>query len=345
MFGTGSAGALRLFGQELGGQIAWLLPFSLLAIVAVAWQKKPRLPLDRQQQSLVLWGVWLLTMGVFFSVAGFFHPYYLTVMAPAVCALFGIGAVVMWRDYRTPGWRGWLLPVALIATIAEQIYILSNYPTWSAWLTPLIAGLGGVAIVVLVVARLFPRIRLNRRTLATAVCSGILVLLLAPTVWAAIPVINNTQAQLPTAGPTTQGTFGGAQSSQSSTNTALINYLEKHQGSAKYLVATTGSQSADEIILATNKAVMAMGGFSGSDPILTTDQLATLAKSGTVRYFLISSGGGMGGQSTLTSWIQKNCKLVPTSDWQSSTSSTSSTPGVGFNPGGSEQLYVYSSAS
>ena len=28
---------------------------------------------DREQQSLVLWGMWLLTMGVFYSVAGFFH--------------------------------------------------------------------------------------------------------------------------------------------------------------------------------------------------------------------------------------------------------------------------------
>ena len=65
-------------------------------------------------------------MGIFFSVAGFFHQYYMTEMAPAIAALFGIGLVTMWQDYRRPGWRGWLLPFALIVTAAEQIYILKQ---------------------------------------------------------------------------------------------------------------------------------------------------------------------------------------------------------------------------
>ncbi len=38
---------------------------------------------------------------------------------------------------------------------------------------------------------------------------------------------------------------------------------------------------------------MALGGFTGSDPILTTAQLQTLIKNGTIRYFLL--GGGFGG--------------------------------------------------
>ncbi len=100
-------------------------------MLALAWQSRPRFQSDRQQQSLILWGTWLLTMGIFFSVAGFFHQYYLTEMAPAIAALFGIGIVTMWHDYRLSGWRGWLLPLALIATALEQIYILSSYLSWS----------------------------------------------------------------------------------------------------------------------------------------------------------------------------------------------------------------------
>jgi 4-amino-4-deoxy-L-arabinose transferase-like glycosyltransferase len=45
-------------------------------------------------------------MGIFVSAAGFFHQYYLTGMSPAIAALFGIGIVTMWRDYRRGGWRG-----------------------------------------------------------------------------------------------------------------------------------------------------------------------------------------------------------------------------------------------
>jgi hypothetical protein len=66
-------------------------------------------------------------------------------------------------------------------------------------------------------------------------------------------------------------------------------------------------EKSDSIILETNQPIMALGSFSGSDPILKTTQLAALVKSGAVRYFLLngSGGGGPGGssQSTLMAWI------------------------------------------
>src|SRR5438128_1471570 len=161
LFDIGTPGPLRLFTQPLGGQIVWLLPLALLGMIALAWQRRPRLQSDRQQQSLVFWGMWLLTMGIFFSVAGFFHQYYMTEMAPAIAALFGIGLVTMWQDYRRPGWRGWLLPLALIATVAEQIYILSSYPTWGQWMIPLMVVLCVLAVGVLLCARIAPRLHLR----------------------------------------------------------------------------------------------------------------------------------------------------------------------------------------
>ncbi len=101
MFNTGNPGLLRLFNEPLGGQIVWLLPIALLGILALAWQRRPRFrgipEFSPQQHSLILWGVWLLTMAVFFSAASFFHQYYLSTLAPAICALFGIGIVVMWQ--------------------------------------------------------------------------------------------------------------------------------------------------------------------------------------------------------------------------------------------------------
>ena len=99
LFGTGSPGPLRLFTGSLGGQIAWLLPLAILGAVALIRKRCPGLQKDQQQQqSLVLWGTWLLTTDLFFSVSARFQPYYMTVMAPAICALFGIGLVVMWQE-------------------------------------------------------------------------------------------------------------------------------------------------------------------------------------------------------------------------------------------------------
>src|SRR5947199_2552969 len=350
LFDIGTPGPLRLFTQPLAGQIAWLLPFALLGAVALAWQRRPRLQSDRKQQSLLLWGMWLLTMGIFFSVATFFHQYYFTVMAPAIAALFGIGVVTMWQDYRRGGWRGWLLPVALVATVAEQVYILSQYPTWGQWLIPLLVVLGAIAVGALLIARIAPRFDLKapgRRFLVPALTTGVLVLLLAPTVWAAVPILTSTQADTLVAGPTQTtslgGNVGGGQSANASSDAALIRYLEAHQGTAKFLVAVSSSRGADAIILATNKPVMTLGGFSGSDPILTTSQLAALVESGQVKYFLLSSSGGGGaagsGQSALITWIQQHSKVVPSSQWQSSATSSSS---GGF--GGAEQLYEYTGA-
>jgi 4-amino-4-deoxy-L-arabinose transferase-like glycosyltransferase len=368
VFESGAPGPLRLFNEPLAGQIAWLLPMAILGAVALAWQRRPRLQEDRQQQSLVLWGTWLLTMGVFFSIASFFHQYYLTEMAPAICALFGIGLVIMWQDYRRPGWRGWLLPIAIVATVAEQIHILTHYPEWGQWMIPLMVVLGAIAVAVLVGARIAPRIGVKApraRYLLPALGIGVVALMLAPTVWAAVPVIQNTTAQLPVAGPSQAngfaGNFGGGRGDNASTNQALVSFLEANQGHATYLVATPSSMTADSIILATNKPVMALGGFGGSDPILTTNQLAALVSQGTVRYFLLGSFGGgrqippqfleqlpeqfqdrLGGQggfggqqSALTSWVTQNCTVVPASQWQSSTSDTQNVPG----PVGGNQLY------
>ncbi len=382
-FNTGTAGLTRLFTEPLGGQIAWLLPLAILAALALAWQRRQpasandaslaltdgetvaysrfgrlkrllerffsRFRDDRQQQSLVLWGMWLLTMGIFFSVAGFFHQYYLTTLAPAIAALFGIGLVVMWKDYRRafggerlrePGsptlgfasrarsdWRGWLLPLAIMATALEQIYLIETDPTWGTWLIPLIVIPCVVVSIVLFMARVFVALKprdwprplwLNQRVLATALCVALAALLLTPAVWSAIPGLNNITQDLPIAGANQQGAGGG--STALNVNTTLISYLEAHQGSAKYLVAVPSAQEASSIILATNKPVMALGGFTGSDPILTTTSLAALVANGTVHYFLVDGGGGGGfgggaggGQSSLISWITSNCTVVSSS--------------------------------
>ena len=363
MFGTGTPGPLRLFESALGSQIAWLLPAAILGALALAFQRRLRFRGDRQQQALVLWGMWLLTEGIFFSVAGFFHQYYMTTMAPAICALFGIGLVVMWQDFRASGWRGWLLPLALALTAIEQIYILQSYLSWSQFLTPLIAILTIITLGILLAYRLAPKIRVqapNVRVISLALALGVLVLLVTPTIWAAIPVIQNTASQLPVAGPSQGNDFArnaGAPAGSDgagTSNQALINYLVAHQGNARYLVATLSSNTADSIILTTNKPVMAMGGFSGGDPILTTSQLSSLVKNGTVHFFLLDSGrggslskqiledlpaqlrerlesgnfggfGGFGGarSSNTTTWVTQHCTLVPSSAWSTNSSARS----------------------
>ncbi len=372
LFDIGNPGPLRLFTEPLAGQIVWILPLALLGLLALAWQRKPCFQTDLQQKSMILWGAWLLTTAIFFSVAGFVHQYYMTEMAPAIAALFGIGLVTMWQDYRRGGWKSWLLPLALAVTIGEQIYVLTSYPAWGQVLIPILAVLGILAVLVLVIVKIMPRLSTNTsrtRLLLPALGIGIAAMMIAPLVWAAIPVFQSTQADQLTAGPLQAEGFGGnagAGNQTNNTNTKLVSYLEANQGNTKFLVAVPSSMSADSIILATNKPVMAMGGFSGSDPILTTSQLAKLIANGTVRFFLLnaprtgqqipsqildqipaqfrnaarSGFAGFGGQqSALTTYVTKHCTAVPTSEWQ--TSSSTSAPSIGsfFGRGGANTLY------
>ena len=88
------------------------------------------------------------------------------------------------------------------------------------------------------------------------------------------------------------------------------------------------------MIIQTGEPVMAMGGFTGSDPILTADSVAQLVKDGTVRYFLLGGGGPGGGSggATATQWVTSSCTAVPSSAYQSSTTSTGRTGGFGRLP-------------
>lgn len=356
LFNTGNPGALRLFTQPLGGQIVWLLPLALIGVFVLAVARRFRPREDQQQQSLILWGGWLLTMTVFFSVASFFHQYYLSQMAPAIAAMAGIAIVTMWDQYRQPGWRGWLLPLALVVTAAEQVYIIASDPTWGTWLIPVIVIPTALAAIVLVALRLRPDLvdnlrermaptthDLMRRVGVAAVTVGLLALLATPTVWSLYPALTNTVSDLPTAGATT---LVGNAAPSSQVDSQLVAYLEAHQGSATYLVATSSSNTADAIIITTGKAVMALGGFTGTDPILTTAQLQSLIKQGEVRYFLLSGsdaggnnaatvesgasgevinvGGPNGNQSSAATWVRANCTVVSASAYGSSGSAASS---------------------
>ncbi|HLI50634.1 MAG TPA: hypothetical protein VKU87_02490, partial [Thermomicrobiaceae bacterium] len=405
---NGNPGVLRLIDQQLGGQAGWLLPLALIAFIVLGWQARPHLYDDRKQQALVLWGVWLLTAAIFFSVAGFFHAYYLIVLAPPIAALGGAGIATLWHDYRRGNWRGWLLPVTLIAVAYIQTRLLASYTSWSRWMTPAILALAVLAAIALIVARLVKLLNAHwSRIAGVAAIVGTVALLLAPTVWSAETTLAARGGLTPSAGP--QASFGGGggffnarsggdfkppagfnagaggPGGGGQVDQALINYLLKEQGSTKFLVATPSSTEAAPIILETGKAVMALGGFSGSDQILTTSQLAKLVANNTVRFFLLSGGGGFGGfgggfgrfgsspeggaqsdrarpqgdnayrrpngaipgfgqSASLTSWVVANCKVVPSSTWESG-QSTAGTSGTNqFDRFGAGQLYDCSTA-
>lgn len=325
MFNTGKAGPLRLFQSELSGQISWLLPFALLSAAALLIGLRRKKPLSDKEKEGMFWLMWLLPMMVFFSVAGFFHQYYLVMLAPAIAALTGAGWVELYGFYqnRQKGKR-WLLPLGVLGTTAFQVYILWPYRTQIGIIWPIGVGAAGVVIAAFLCVARNANTKFNR----FMAVGGMLVLLAAPLYWSATPLIYGGNSQLPAAGPQLKSDRGngmngmGGQMEQNNVDNQLLAYLEANNTGEKFLFATTNAGTAEAYIIQSGKAVMAMGGFSGSDPILTVDKLKQMVADGEVKYFLVS-GGGMGGggrgDSDVLSWVEQNGKQVLQSAWQSGT--------------------------
>jgi 4-amino-4-deoxy-L-arabinose transferase-like glycosyltransferase len=210
-------GITRMFGEQVGGQISWLMPLCLfvLAVVAVAgvfaWRRE--LPGDpRQRAGWFMWGTWLIVLSLVFSYQqGIFHQYYTTQLGPSIAALTAGGLALLWRHYREPAGFSWtLLPIGIAITAGWAWVLISRDTSWNGWLRYAVAAVAAVAIVGLVLAKLVKQpLGIGARVVAVF---GLVAVLLAPGVWSAAAAIDHASgggaAGLATAGPPGGG-FGG----------------------------------------------------------------------------------------------------------------------------------------
>ncbi|MBB5326065.1 4-amino-4-deoxy-L-arabinose transferase-like glycosyltransferase [Anoxybacillus tepidamans] len=337
---TGDPGLLRLFNKQMSGQISWLLPFVLFSTIGLVISFRKQRAFTLSHKMAVFWLAWLVPMMAFFSIAGFFHRYYLSMMAPAIAALVGIGSAMLWEFYKEKQqWSQWLLPSAFLTTFLFEAYVLYQNRASIASVWMLSIALFGLAVFVFLIA-----FRHKEKEAYYTKIAGLIGLLIMPFYWSLTPVLYGGNSMIPYAGPDLkpndqQGDRMMFRMGRGEANESLIQYLEKNYNGETYLVATFRATEAAQIMLKTDKAVMAMGGFLGSDPVLTPEKLEKMVKNGEVKYFLISGFGG-GGESNneLVQWIQKYCQQVPKKEWQSGQSVNDQHP---FGRDGAEQLYKY----
>jgi 4-amino-4-deoxy-L-arabinose transferase-like glycosyltransferase len=159
------------------------------------------------------------------------------------------------------------------------------------------------------------------------------VLLVAPLSWLAASYQSTNEGGFPVSGPIVLTTSAVT---SLRTDPKLIQYLRERSRGATFVVATVSVQTAIPIIWATGEPVMAIGGYSGYDPILTPTSLASEVSSDRVRLFLLPSSNltaaaaaGLypevrsGGQpfqtkytNQLTRWVSRTCAPVPPLEWQ-----------------------------
>jgi len=334
-------GITRLFYyNNLSDQISWFLPFALIGIIIAAMEEKFKFRFDNKRKlSLLLWFMWLLPEFIYFSFSkNITHTYYLTTMAPSVAALTGIGLATMWKLHNEEGWKKWILPSAFIVNgIIEILMLYYNYKTSNGYrITLIITGIlcigASIALMIDIIIRrkkgLHPE-EISRRKLNIILASIAFVgILTAPTVWSFTTIFYPMNGSSPAAGLELASSKQNRNFSDSS-NLKLIQFLENNKKNEKYLVAVPSATTyASDLILKTGEPVMTIGGFSGSDKIITLEKFRQLVADGSVRYAVVSGKGHMGGGSTesnsnndIMNWITTNGKPVSDSEWKDSTTS------------------------
>jgi 4-amino-4-deoxy-L-arabinose transferase-like glycosyltransferase len=339
-FGGGS-GLTRLFGGQVGGQISWLLPLCLLVLVAVAiagirqW-RSGQTSEPARRAGWVLWGGWLLLVGVVLSAAqGGFHSYYTTEMAPAVAAVTAAGVAAMWRHYRRPGGYRWLLlPAAVTLTAGWAWALISRDISWNGWLRYAVVGAAVVAVTLLVAGKL----SLKGASCAMSRVAGVLAvvtLLAAPGVWSTATAVAASGGAMAQAGPS-GSRFGGGRADRArdmpvqfrgamrgdltAEQNKILAYAQANSAGSRIALAVDGGAMAAEAYLIHSDAmIVGMGGFSGQDPVPTVATLTQWVHQGQLRFVLTSGrefgdagGPGIrGGVSALrTRWVQQHCAVV-----------------------------------
>jgi 4-amino-4-deoxy-L-arabinose transferase-like glycosyltransferase len=202
--GWGATGLGRMFDSEQGGQISWLLPAALILLaggLAVTWR---RTRTDRQRAALILWGGWLLVTGLTFSLMqGIFHAYYTVALAPAIGAVVGMGAVLLWRARREV-WPAATLAIAIGVSAWWSYHLLAMSPDFLPWLrwTVLVVGL-------LAAVAVLGTVRLAGRMAAVAAGVALAATMAGPAAYAVQTASQPHSGSIPTAGPAVSAGFGG----------------------------------------------------------------------------------------------------------------------------------------
>jgi 4-amino-4-deoxy-L-arabinose transferase-like glycosyltransferase len=382
-------GPLRLLHPLLADQAGWLYPLAALAVAFWILRRrlrplldpKPLLdsgppldpeppidskpPYDHKDVALLLWSSWLLTYAAVLSFAGgIFHAYYLSAVAPPVCALSAVALVRLCDWYREGGRRVMVLPLSLLVVLAWELYV--NHGFLTALLSTLGEGAAGPAgtagaagaanpahlrlellIAPLVFGILCVGVLLLGRTLRTlrsesavALCSALAVSL-SPATWAIGTLQSSGNGSSPAAQP--PGVTQSPQIARGSVDDTradpqLVSFLTQHYGGERFMLATLSAQQAAPIILATGKPVMAMGGFAGSDPILTPQTLEQFVQRKQLRFVLVGGAGGAAlvrrgalVQEPLIEWVQQHGRVVQPSLWRSARANSGRSLRGGYN--------------
>jgi 4-amino-4-deoxy-L-arabinose transferase-like glycosyltransferase len=305
----GPTGPLRLFERELADQGSWMLPFALLSLIALALlafagerpRRNPRLSI------LIVFGGWLLTEATVLSLSkGIVHPYYISAMGPGVAAMSGAGAYAFTRFAQHRHWGFALLPCALVATIVAQLSIMHD-ERYMHWYAPVLIGCAAFGTIAMAVRRLAQP--------AMALVLG--ALLFVPAAYATTTWLAPVEGTFPAAGPhqaSGTGNILGLSVRSTKVYLNMAGFLASHRAGTRWSVLSDASPTAAPLILLGSPAA-ALGGYSGTDPVLDGHSLARLVRLREDRYVVLGGAYSSRGGNLATKAVLRACRELPAGAW------------------------------
>ncbi len=315
-FGSQSQGWTRLFSGEFGFEIGWLIPAALLAtvLVVVARGRAPRTNLVRA--GAILFGGWLLVDGLVLSfMSGMIHPYYSLSIAPAVAAMFAIGVAQMWARRET-FWCRTGLAAMLLGTGLWSWWTLEGNPDWLPGLRWAILALTAVASLALLGVL---AVRSRRGVVVALFGVALAGALAGPAAYSVATVGVAHQGGGPSVGPARANARGFGNWGSEADSPELDAMLEAT--TTRWSAAIERSSAAAELELSTNTAVMAIGGFSGTDPVPTLAQFQDDVAHHRVAFYVSANNKGRHGPGSrgrahtdIATWVAANFRSAQVGD-------------------------------
>ncbi|MDQ4501884.1 glycosyltransferase family 39 protein [Sinomonas sp. ASV322] len=292
--GQNDAGLLRLFNANFNQEASWLLLLALVSGAVITWTFR-RTPLAPFAAASATW------LGTSYFVLSFMghdiHTYYTISLATPIALAVGLGLEAILRR-----------PEATARRIVIAVGI--GLSTLTSWLTlhsldggalnstlgaiALAAGLSGAVLVAVPP----PRAWINGVAVA-AVATGLFI---GPAATDLATLGHDQAGSNPLSGSVTKSptsisrfledirnndpawaretAFGGAPTAN------VLDLLAHSPPTCRWAAATFPAQTAANWQLASDRAIMPVGGFSGVDPYPTLEQFKALVGSGSVCYFI-----------------------------------------------------------
>ncbi|MFG2794220.1 ArnT family glycosyltransferase [Streptomyces sp. NPDC048419] len=327
---TGNTGWDMLINHTVGPQVAWFLPLAVLAtVLGIMWRAgQPRT--DPLRTGFVMWGGWLAVHTLVFSASNGNHAYYTAVIAPALAALAGGGLALFRSEYEAKhdpkleakyepeaepeaaGRRHLALPAAIVLTALWSLVL--DWPTrFVSWLLPI-----AVMLALCGVVGLWSRgPRTSPRMIHTALAAGMAATLVVPAGWAlsGLNPLYAGAATSPMAGPVGKSYYEHPRHAPlrrgldrpNTRDTALLDYLTAHRHGERYLLATQAAYTAEPLLRAKSEPILVMGGFTGSTPFPSAQQMGSLVATHQLRYALLTTQRPT---TPATTWVKSHCTRI-----------------------------------